>query len=362
MENYCNYIVNNKNLIYNVENYIKKLNEGSKFCAVVKADSYGVGYRNVCKTLYNIVDFFAVALVSEARKLREFDKHSKILILGMVSPEDFQWCAENNVSIVLASHFQFKALLNSHLKKTINVHLKINTGMNRLGFNTISQVKNIIEKINNNSNINIEGMLTHFATKASDIEYIKYQKSIFDKFIKILDKPVIFHCSNSYASINFKEFNMSMVRVGFGLYGMVENSKVKTKPVIKITSQIVFIRNIKKGETVGYDRTFIAKRPTKVAVVSIGYADGLDRKLSNKFSLLVNGKFCKIIGNICMDVCMIDITDVPDVYVGSEVIILGGSGVNSLTLTDYAKALDTSVYDVLLKFDYKRMNTIYLDD
>jgi len=143
MENYCNYIVNNKNLIYNIENYKKTIGENVKFCAVVKADAYGVGYRNVCKVLYNIVDFFAVALVSEARKLREYDKNSKILVLGMVSPDDFQWCAENNISIILASNFQLKALQNSNLNNPINIHIKVNTGMNRLGFNTISQVKKI---------------------------------------------------------------------------------------------------------------------------------------------------------------------------------------------------------------------------
>ena len=361
MENYCNYIVNNKNLIYNIENYRKVIGENVKFCAVVKADAYGVGYRNICKTLYNYVDFFAVALVSEAKKLREYDKNSKILVLGMVSPKDFQWCAENNVSIILASNFQLKELLSISLNKPINIHIKINTGMNRLGFNTISQVKKVESEVVKNPNINIEGMLTHFATKFSDEDFIKQQKFKFDKFIKNMDKPIIFHCSNSYVSSNLPQFNLDMVRVGFGMYGMIENSKIKTKPVVKITSQIVFIRNIKRGESVGYDRTFIAGRSTRVAVVSIGYADGLDRRLSNKFSLLVNGKFCRIIGNICMDVCMIDVTDVKNVGVGTEVVIVGGSGINSLNLSDYAKVLGTSVYDVLLKFDYKRMNTIYIN-
>jgi len=148
-----------------------------------------------------------------------------------------------------------------------------------------------------------------------------------------------------------------MVRCGNLLYGLTSNT-LGNKLIVNITSKIVHINNVKKGESIGYDRTFIAQNKMKVAVVPIGYADGFDRRLSNKFDVLIKGHKCRIVGNICMDVFMVDITNLDNCVVGDEVVILGKQGKNSIMLEDYSKVLDTSPYEVLLKFNSKRLNYI----
>ena len=168
----------------------------------------------------------------------------------------------------------------------------------------------------------------------------------------INDKCIIIHNCNSYATLHKKEFLNSMVRCGFAIYGWLEGFK----PVLKITTEIIQINKIKDA-TVGYDRTFYAHNK-KIAVLPIGYADGFDRRLSNNFKVLVNGEYAKVVGNICMDMCMIDVTNIKKVGIGTKVTILGKDKDKSVTVYDYAKALDTSPYEVFLKFRSKRMDLI----
>lgn len=348
------YIVDVDKLKNNAINIKNILDNKTKFCAVVKANAYGIGVHTVCQTLKGIADFFAVANLKEALNIRLYDKTTKILILGAINDDEYDECAENNISVSISSFYHLEELIKN-IKKKINIHIQINTGLNRFGFRSINLFKKAINIIRENNLINIEGIYSHFATKENDKVFIKKQFYKFNMFRNLLGKDVICHIANSYATTFNKNYHLNMVRTGFLLYA--GDKELGNKMVVSIKSKIINILEVRKGESVGYDRSFFVSRNMKVAVVPIGYADGLDRGLSNNFYLLVGGKKCNIVGKICMDVCMIDITDIK-CYIGDEVVVLGRQKDEKITLQDYAKALDTSPYEILLKFNYKRMNYI----
>lgn len=340
MKYYTDFLVNQTAILKNIE-HIKTLCNGSLVCAMVKANAYGHDLKTICKILKNKVDFFGVANVVEAKEIRSFDKSTKILIVGKTDKNDYKWCAKNNVSITVSS---FKDLENINIKETLNIHIKIDTGLSRFGFSKKEEIKEILKKIKQEKLLHIEGCFSHFATKENDIEFIAKQYLKFKNLTKILPQNIIFHIANSYATLNLPALKENMVRVGFALFDSVESA-------CKITTKIINIKQIKKGDSVGYDRTFIAKKNMTLAIVQIGYADGLSRCLSNNFHLYLNGDFVKIVGNICMDICLLDITDT-NAKLYDEVEVLG----KHITLNDYAEKLNTSKYEVMLKFNHARMN------
>ena len=352
MKIFNEYIVDSKELINNVKNIKKHLNNDVKFCAVVKANAYGLGLKNITNIIKDYVDIFAVACIKEAVELREINNDCEILILGVVDIEDFDFCAKNNLTISITNNEQLRNVKDINLK----FHLQVNTGLNRFGFKSISEFNKALRYIEKNR-LNLQGVYTHLATKASDIQFMNKQLIKFNQFKKLVKKEnVVFHIANSYATIHNKKFQLTMVRNGFLLYGGMEND-IGNNCVLAIKSKLINIFEIKRGETVGYDRTFMANRKMTIGVVSIGYADGFDRRLSNNFYVLINGNKCKVIGNVCMDVFMVDLSEC-NCCMGDEVIILGKQGKEKITLNDYAKALNTSPYEVLLKFNYRRMNYI----
>lgn len=354
MKTYNDYILNINELKKNVSNIRNFITENTKFCAIVKADAYGLGVENVCKAIKDKVDFFGVACIVEALAIRKFDKETNILVLGVTSPEHYSICEKLGISITISSLEHLQELIKS--KNKCRIHLKINTGMNRFGISKLSELKKCLKLIEDNKLI-LEGVFSHFATKKNDIGFLKKQYYKFLQFKSIVrNKNVIFHISNSYGTTFEGIKNLDMVRCGNLMYGITEN-EIKNKCVLTIKSKIVAVHRIKKGESVGYDRSFIAVKRMKIAIVPLGYADGIDRRLSNNFYVLVNGIKCKIIGYICMDALIIDISNL-DANVGSEVVLLGKQKNEKITLTDYAKALNTSPYEVMLKFKYKRMNCI----
>ncbi len=360
MENFNNYILDS-NILKNNFNQIKNLvGTNVKVCAMVKADAYGHGLKDVCKALKN-ADFFGVASALEAKHIRKFNKTTPILIVGVVNPECVLWCSENNVSVTVTSLEELKLFSYIVGYNKLKVHLKVNTGLNRIGFNNVNNFKKALKFIKYNFNIVLEGVFTHFATKLNDMEFIVCQHNRFLQFIKyVKDNRVIIHCCNSFATLMLKNYHHGMVRCGFNLYGWQMDYKMQLKPVLSIISKVVFVHNIKAGETVGYDRTFTATKNLKIAVLPIGYADGFDRRLSNKLEVLINGKKAKVVGNICMDVCMVDVTKIKNVCVGDEVTLLGRNGGYELTPYHYANILGTSPYEILLKFRHDRMNKIVL--
>lgn len=353
------FIVDTDALKYNVSKIKNLIGNNVKLCGIVKAEAYGHGGVLIANAIKDRCDYFAVACLKEAMELRDRKIENNILILGIVPINELKYCIFNDISITLSSLTQLNDIVCKVKKLNLNdddylkVHIKINTGLNRLGFNKLSDFKKALKIISSNSNIKIEGVFTHFATKGNDVDFICEQYNEFKKYFSLIrDERIIIHCNNSYATTKFPEYYNSMVRCGFVLYGGLDGYK----PVLSITSEIVNLNYVSEG-TIGYDRTCRVK-DRLIAVVPIGYADGFDRRLSNKFRVLVNGEYARVVGNICMDMCLIDVTDIPNVDVGSVVTILGANGDKTLSIYDYANALGTSPYEVLLKFDSKRMDII----
>lgn len=355
MKSFSDYIVNVKQLKNNVDNIKSNIGKCVKFCAVVKANAYGLGLETICKSISNKVDFFAVACIKEALQIREFDKCTKILILGFVDKDSLKLCVDNNISISVSNINQLKEC--SELENKISIHLQLNTGLNRFGFRSVIEFKKALRFINKNTNIILEGVYSHLATKSNDVLYMRKQLFRFIQFKGLVKtNGVIFHISNSYATICDEVFRFNMVRNGFLLYGGMEND-IGNKLVLTIKSKLINIFNVKKGDTIGYDRTFKVSKNMTIGVVPMGYADGFDRRLSNNFNVLINGKRCRVIGLVCMDVFMVDLTGIK-AKLYDEVVILGKQKDLQITLQDYANALNTSPYEILLKFNYKRMNYI----
>lgn len=355
MKSFNNYIVNTCQLIENAKNIKNAIGNKCKLCAVVKANAYGLGLESACKSLKGIADFFACACLKEALSIRVFDKETPILILGHISSEDVDIVADNNISISIGNLTQLHELIRT-VKKRINIHLQVNTGLNRYGFRSINEFVKALDVIENNKYINLEGVYTHFATKENDVMFVNKQFLRFLQFKKkVAKKDVIFHSANSYAT-TIDKYRLDMVRAGYLLYGYMDN-KFGNKPVVSITSQIVNILDVKRGDTIGYDRTFKANKSMKIAVIPVGYADGYNRRLSNKFYVLISGKKYRIVGMICMDVFMIDITGC-DFKVGQKVTLLGENGGDKIKLSDMASVVDTSPYEIICNFNYKRMNYI----
>lgn len=352
MENFNSYELNIDNLRYNVAK-IRGFVGKTKICAMVKADAYGHGAVAIAKGIEDVVDFFGVASVFEAKELREAGVKNKILIVGRIPPGCFQWCAEHDVSVTVSSVKEMRCVCDM-VHKPLCVHVKVNTGMNRFGINSIKELKEIQKLFSTHPNMVFEGMFTHFATKAEDVGFLNTQHALFDKYIKLVDKNVIIHCSSTYATSQHGLFKHDMVRCGFAIYGWGEGFK----PVLSIKSKVISIHDVKKGDTVGYDRTFVFNNKGRVGVVPIGYADGFDRRLSNNFKVLVNGQYVDVIGRICMDVFIVDLTAAKNVKEGDVVTILGTDGEKGISVYDYAKALDTSPYEILLKFRPHRMKTV----
>jgi len=351
-----NFILDTTILQNNAVNIKNSLQEGTRLCAVVKANAYGLGVKAVCKALKGYVDYFACACLKEALYIRSFDIETKIIILGLIDIEDIKIASENNIAISLGDLEKLKEV-SENIKFPLSIHIQINTGLNRFGFKCISEFKQAIKIIRSNPNLILDGVYSHFATKSNDKKFINKQYLNFMKYKNYInDSRIIYHISNSYAITYNQRFNLNMVRTGFLLYGYTDNN-INNNPVLSISSQIIRVLIVKKGETIGYDKSFKANKKMRVGVVPVGYADGFSRNLSNNFYVLVRGKKCLIIGKICMDVFMVDITDC-NAECGDEVVLLGKQKGQEITLKDYAIALNTSPYEVMCGFDYRRMNYI----
>ena len=343
------YLINKQTILSNLNAMKNLVKPKTKICAVVKADAYSLGAKNVCNILKDRVDFFAVNSVSEALEIRSFDKLTKILILGKTSKDDYEVCAKNNISI---SVFCLEDLTGINLSEKLSVHIKVNSGMNRFGTNSLDEFKLMIKAIKNSNSFNLEGVFTHYHS-ADQTDTTKEQYKKFLKFVKATHKKVLFHASATSGVLNNPKLSLNMIRVGFGLYGETK----LTQTALTIKAKLVNIINLKAGESLGYANGFIAKKDYKIGVVSLGYADGFSRILSNHFSVLCNGKFCSVIGFVCMDCFFIDLTDLP-AKIYDDVTILGEDSGKKITLADYAKALGTSPYEILTMFKRKRMRVV----
>lgn len=346
-------------LRYNVSSLTAELPEHCELMPAVKAEAYGHGAVLISKELNQIgVQAFCVAGVAEGVQLRKHKIKGEILVLGYTHPEDFHLLSQYHLAQTVVD-YPYACLLNEY-GKTISVHIGIDTGMHRLGerLENMDQIYEIFEM----ENLRIEGMFTHLSADDTmtpeDQEFTNAQIHDFYEVVEKLKEqgypcPKL-HLQASYGIVNYPDTAEDYARVGIALYGVLstredtENCRIPLKPVLSLKVRVASVRNVHPGEAVGYGRQFIADHEMKIATLAIGYADGLPRTLSNGVGeALVKGYRVPIIGRICMDQTMIDVTDIPDVQSGDIAVIIGTSGEEEITACDIAEQTGTITNEVL---------------
>ena len=358
MVNFSDYIINIKNLKHNVEK-VRQICCNKKVCAVVKADGYGIGITNFVNQIEDIVDMFAVATFGEALEVRKLTS-KPILILNFVPANCLCLCAENNLIVSVYSMEHLKQIKKHTSNRCLKVQIAINSGMNRIGVNNLQELEKMLQYIETNKLIvNINGIFTHFYKAANAAETQK-QFQIFMQYVKLLKKRyknIIAHCSASVATVKYKKYMLDMVRLGIYMYGAEKCNSVNFKPVVEVKSRVIDIKEIKKGENVGYEKKFIAPKKMTIATIPLGYADGIFRNYAKKGRVLIKGEYCKIVGNICMDMFMVDVSNL-DVSVGDNVVLIGSQKSKKIEMTDVAKACGTISYEILTSLNKNRFNVV----
>ncbi len=352
------------NFEHNIQ-VIKKITNNKKICIAVKANAYGHGAIEIAKKAADLqADFISIATVPEGIEIRNAGVNLPILLLGVCNREEITELVENNITPLVAD-IEFVQLLENAIKnqhkKDYNVHIKLDTGMSRHGCNEFKALE-LAQYIENSAYVKTEGICTHLAVSDSfledDITFTKKQIAVFSKIIENLTTHGIHvgikHCSASGGILLHPEAYFDMVRPGILCYGYLPDSSLSDfarkhnytfKPVMELLSHVTAIKKIKAGDSVSYGRTWIAKKDTTIASLCIGYADGLNRLLSNNFEVTIGSKRYPIIGRICMDQCLIEIGE-DNIERWSEAIIFGPHE-NMYTAMDIAKKLNTISYEVL---------------
>lgn len=341
----------------------------TKAMAIVKANAYGHGAVRVAKLLEDKADYFAVADIQEALELRENGIKNPILILSYTSSDHYEELIGNNITSTVYNLDDAKKLSQTaaFMNKKAYVHIAVDTGMNRIGLKDCEESVAIIEKIYRLPNVFVEGIFTHFAcADCKDKTLMVSQKNRFDRFLSMLEEngvsiPVK-HCCNSAAIID-SDYHYDMVRMGIALYGLYPSDEVMTdrvelKPAMQVVSRVIHIKDVEAGEGIGYGYAYVTPEKKKIATVCIGYADGYNRAFSNKGCVLVDGKRAPVIGRVCMDQIMIDVTGIENVSVGDQVIIMGEQKGSVITAEELGEMCGSFNYEMICTF-MPRVNKVY---
>lgn len=325
----------------NVESMNASIDKDTELIAVIKTDGYGHGSVEIARELEPVdcIFGFAVATAEEAMILRRAGIRKAILILGYTFPYSYDWLAKEEIRPAVFREDMLKQLSDAARKqgKRLKIHIKVDTGMGRIGITPDEQGIEFLRKVLNYPELEMEGIFTHFArADETDKSSAKKQLKLFSDFIQRIREELgvkfpIKHCSNSAGIVELPEANMNVVRAGITLYGLypseeVSKTRVPLKPALSLYSRIVYIKTIHKGQSVSYGGTFTADKDTRVATIPVGYGDGYPRSLSGKGYVLLHGKKAPILGRVCMDQFMIDVTDLPEAQEGDKVTLIGRDG------------------------------------
>ncbi len=362
-------------IVNNMDTMHKRLSKGTKLMAVIKSNGYGHGSLKLAKLFENIdyIYGYATATAEEALELRQNGITKEILILGYTFPENYEDLIKNNICPVVFKEETAKQIndvavkLNKHCK----IHIAVDTGMSRIGVSCDDTGIETVKKIVSYSNIDAEGIFTHFAR--SDEEDLSDAYNQFSKFTVFLDslkkENITFninHCSNSAAIFKMPDANLDMVRAGITIYGLWPagypiDDTVHLEPALSLKSSIVYIKTLKKDTPISYGGTYVTTKDTKVATIPVGYADGYPRTLSNKGYVLIRGQKAPIIGRICMDQFMVDVTDIDGVSEYDEVVLIGNSGGLSITAEELGDLSSRFNYELVCDIT-DRVPRKYVDD
>ena len=341
---------------------------GVPVMAIVKADAYGHGAIQVARTLQNVCAFFGVSSMSEALELRNAGIATPILILGQIPTAAFETAIAQNIRPVIFRQEDALALSETAVKlgKTALFHLAVDTGMSRIGFQ-VAEI-DICAEICRLPGVKAEGIFSHFATAdCEDLTKSREQSRKFDAFVKQLNARGITipirHMDNSAGIMNFDK-HYELVRSGIVTYGLypsdgVDRSTLPLEPALTWCSRLTHIKTLEPGREISYGGTYVTTKPTVVATVPVGYADGYCRNLSNRFHVLIGGRKAPILGRICMDQMMVDVTDIPNASVGDRVVLIGKDGNEEITTEQIAAAADSFNYEFVCGIS-RRVPRIYL--
>lgn len=366
--------INLDNIRHNVKQLCKCLSSDTAFMAVVKADAYGHGAYKVAQAALGAgAKWLGVATAGEGARLRaDGINTAPILVLGGIMPCEAAEVLSNDLCQTVFSNEVLKALSDEAVLqgKKARVHIKVDTGMNRVGVRPGQELQQLITFAQGLPNIEITGMFTHFAlSDAADKTFTKYQLSLFNEAARQAKalgvEHLMLHAANSAAIIDCPEAHFDIVRGGIAMYGyypsdeIIHADSVELKPALSWKSRVIYVKEVPAGEPVSYGCTYITERPTKVATISAGYADGYRRKLSNNGWVLIRGRRANIIGRICMDQFMVDVTDISGVGVGDEAVLIGEQGDQAVTAEDLARLCDTISYEIITSIG-PRVPRIYI--
>jgi len=341
-----------------------KKNYKAKFNFVVKANAYGHGVKKIVEVASQEgVDMFSVATIEEALEILENGTKKPILVFSPVSSLDnLKYDKDNLIRLALVDRNYIRVFekIAKKLNRKLVVHIDVDTGMNRTGIRW-EDFRNVLYEILNNPYMRLEGVFTHFATAGEDVEFANYQLRIFkEKVLPLIpsDIKVIRHAANTAALVNLKGVEFDMIRPGVGVYGLYAG--LNTKQIVSFKAKVLQVKNVRKGEGVGYGHSFKAPSDMKIAVLTAGYADGYPRQLSNKASVLIKGTFRKITGFISMDLMMVDVSSPPEVNIEDEAILIGGDGRKEVKISELAEMLNTIPYDIVCRIG-PRVPRVYIE-
>lgn len=360
------------NLDKNIKEIKKQLNTDTHLMAVIKADAYGHGAIRVARqALDSGATFLGVAIPEEGVRLRNSGVLAPIIVLGGISEDKVPLVVDNDLTQCF-----FTASILDHLEnrakeknKKVKLHLKLDTGMRRLGIISVEDMIDVLVHLKSKTNLVLEGVFTHFASAdETDRTFTLHQLERFKHMLGELKKlgyqPSLFHAANSAAILDYPDSHFNLVRAGISLYGYSpspcsKKHNVSLLPVLQWETKISCVKSIEAGDTISYGRTFTARKPMKIAVLPVGYADGYKRCLSNKGLVLVNGEKAPIVGRVCMDQCMVDVTHIPNVKPNDTVVLLGKMGNSCVDADMIADLCGTISYEILTSIG-QRVERVYV--
>ncbi|MGI6499809.1 MAG: alanine racemase [Anaerostipes sp.] len=358
-------------IVHNIKEVMRVVGKDTKVMAVIKADGYGHGAVPIAQELDKIgIGGYAVAIMEEAIELREAGTKTPILILGFTAPAQYKTLIEHNVAMTMFSYDMVKELSDVAVStgNEAKIHIKVDTGMNRIGFKPTQESLKEIKKISQLPMIQIEGIFTHFArADEKDKEAAYKQKKRYDDFVQQIEDEGIHipvkHISNSAAIIDMDDCRKNMVRSGIITYGLYPSSDVSKnvldlKPAMELKTHIVHIKEVDAGEGISYNGTYVTDKKTKIATIPVGYADGYPRSLSSKGRVIIRGQYAPIIGRVCMDQFMVDVTNIKDVNLMDQVTLMGQDGDVCVSADEIATMIGTINYELVCDIS-KRVPRFY---
>lgn len=351
-----------------------KLKNDTKLMVIIKADAYGHGAVPLAKALGESgeIDAFGVAIIEEAVELREAGIDTPMLILGYTPKEQYDQVVSYDVAQTVFQYEMAEALSEEAIRqgKKAKIHIKLDTGMNRIGFSDTMDSIEEIKRIASLPGIEVEGLYSHFArADETDKSSTRNQLERYIKFVAMLEKEQIFipvkHISNSAGIIEFPEAYFNMVRCGIATYGIypsdiVNKEDIKLIPAMELKTHVIYVKDVEAGEGISYGATYVTKERRRIATIPVGYADGYSRNLSNHGKVIIHGRYAPIVGRICMDQFMVDVTELPDVKQGDIVTLLGRDGEAYISAEELSQWSHSFAYELVCTVG-KRIPRVYTE-